>query len=381
MLEGELHALIGDIYASVLEPNLIPAVLSRAVRLTGSHRGAFAFWRRGALVHDIIDEIDPTVLPTHRHYLPHNLWFNRRLGFGAGKAVSGEEVVRKEEWARNPFYNEVLQPVGTVHGLFLPAVNTPELTIEISVYRGENREPHDARERQIADIIANHFSRAFRLAVPIEKARENAGTMAGALDRMAFGCMLVDSDGRLAHANAAAENLLSRDTPLRVLNGRIVAADPTNQRRWRRLLHGLSGRDTVPSGDAVRLRGNDGLDVQAVAIPLRHVPARVFGQSLPASPEPTLVVLKACHPSFAAAARLAAQIYRLTPAESDLLTALAGGHTLAAHAEARGRTLNTVKTHLSAIFAKTGTARQADLIRLVAALSPLQPDARGGADG
>ncbi len=381
MLEGELHALIGDIYASVLEPELVPAVLRRAVRLTGSHRGAFAFWRGGALVHDIVDEIDPSVLPTHRHYLPQNLWFNRRLGFGAGKAVSGEEVVRREEWARNPFYNEVLQPVGTVHGLFLPAVNTPELTIEISVYRGEDREPHDARERQIADIIANHFSRAFRLAVPIERERQSAGTMAGALDRMAFGCLLIYSDGRLAHANAAAESLLARDTPLRLINGRVIAAGSSNQHLWRRLLHELSGRDAIPSGDAVKLRGNDGLEVQAVAIPLRRITAEVFGQRLPASPELALVVINALHPTVAPAARLAAQIYRLTPAEGDLLAALAGGHTLASYARAKGRTLNTVKTHLSAIFAKTGTARQTDLIRLIATLSPLQLSDRGGADG
>jgi len=37
------------------------------------------------------------------------------------------------------------------------------------------------------------------------------------------------------------------------------------------------------------------------------------------------------------------------------------------HAEGAGITLNTAKTHLKQIFAKTGSRRQSDLIRLILA--------------
>ena len=58
-------------------------------------------------------------------------------------------------------------------------------------------------------------------------------------------------------------------------------------------------------------------------------------------------------------------VYSLTPAEADLVRLLAGGHSLEAAAELRGVTMNTVRTQLKQVFAKTDTKRQAELVRLV----------------
>ena len=64
--------------------------------------------------------------------------------------------------------------------------------------------------------------------------------------------------------------------------------------------------------------------------------------------------------------------FDLTPAEARLAAAVAGGISLLDHAAAAGVGLATVKTHLAAIFRKTGTNRQADLVRLMAAYPGLQ---------
>ena len=57
--------------------------------------------------------------------------------------------------------------------------------------------------------------------------------------------------------------------------------------------------------------------------------------------------------------------YRITPAESRVLMMLAQGMLLQETADALGVSLPTVKTHLAHVFAKTGTKRQTDLVRLV----------------
>jgi DNA-binding CsgD family transcriptional regulator len=59
-----------------------------------------------------------------------------------------------------------------------------------------------------------------------------------------------------------------------------------------------------------------------------------------------------------------ARLYGLTAAETKLLGALFKGERLADYAEASSISLNTAKTHLQRIFAKTGSTRQADLQRL-----------------
>jgi hypothetical protein len=64
------------------------------------------------------------------------------------------------------------------------------------------------------------------------------------------------------------------------------------------------------------------------------------------------------------------------------VAALCRGQTLQAYAEATGAGLTTAKTHLRAVFAKTGERRQTDLMLRVkgdAALAVADPDRPGEA--
>jgi DNA-binding CsgD family transcriptional regulator len=63
------------------------------------------------------------------------------------------------------------------------------------------------------------------------------------------------------------------------------------------------------------------------------------------------------------------QAFGLTAAESQLALALLAGETLAEYASRRGVAAPTVRTQLASVFAKTGTTRQATLVRLLASLS------------
>jgi DNA-binding CsgD family transcriptional regulator len=53
----------------------------------------------------------------------------------------------------------------------------------------------------------------------------------------------------------------------------------------------------------------------------------------------------------------------LTPAEMGVLTLLLDGKTPKQIAATRGVAISTVRTQLKRLFAKTGTRRQADLVR------------------
>ena len=55
----------------------------------------------------------------------------------------------------------------------------------------------------------------------------------------------------------------------------------------------------------------------------------------------------------------------LTPAEARLASLLAVGLDLTAIAAAQGVSINTVKTQLRSVYAKTDTRRQPELIRLI----------------
>jgi DNA-binding NarL/FixJ family response regulator len=61
-----------------------------------------------------------------------------------------------------------------------------------------------------------------------------------------------------------------------------------------------------------------------------------------------------------------AESYRLTPTELRVLTALVDVGGVPDVAAALGVAETTVKTHLGRLFSKTGTRRQAELVKLVA---------------
>jgi DNA-binding CsgD family transcriptional regulator len=61
-----------------------------------------------------------------------------------------------------------------------------------------------------------------------------------------------------------------------------------------------------------------------------------------------------------------ARFYKLTPTELRVLFAIVQVGGVPAVAAAMGIAGSTVKTHLRRLFAKTGTERQADLVKLVA---------------
>ena len=64
-------------------------------------------------------------------------------------------------------------------------------------------------------------------------------------------------------------------------------------------------------------------------------------------------------------------LFDLTPAESRLARAIAGGATVQDYARGAAISVETVRTQLKAIMVKTGTHRQSDLVRLLASTAPL----------
>ena len=70
-----------------------------------------------------------------------------------------------------------------------------------------------------------------------------------------------------------------------------------------------------------------------------------------------------------APAEALAALFNLTAAEARVFCQIAAGRTQAAVAMALGIAASTVKTHLLRLFAKTGTRRQADLVKLAGSLA------------
>ncbi len=190
----------------------------------------------------------------------------------------------------------------------------------------------------------------------IETPAVDAMALADVIDSLSAGVLLIRDDGTIVHANAQARAILASTDMLRVVRGRLVAADPRLNLALRDALLAAILGDVIVS-PACPLTSRDGMHHVVRVRPLRASRGRA-----------AVFIDRATFeaPSCPDVIRCA---YRLTPTELRVLFAFVDFGGVPDVAAALGIANSTVKTHLGRLFQKTGTRRQADLIKLVAGFS------------
>lgn len=231
-------------------------------------------------------------------------------------------------------------------------------TLHLLLERG----PLEAGEAELLRRLAPHVARAWRVTHSLAEAERRLRLTGQALDRLATGVALVDAQGLVLAANAAAERLLAGGSDVRIEGGRLLAHEPALARRLAAALLRLGAPHAERSlpAEVLRLRsGRDESTLELLLLPL------ATGSDATDSP----AVLFVYEPSGAglAPADLLEKIYGLTPAEARVVGRILVGRTLEESARDLGVGLETVRTHLQRVFRKVGTTRQADLVRLLLA--------------
>lgn len=178
------------------------------------------------------------------------------------------------------------------------------------------------------------------------------GQVIALLDHLRPAIMGLAIDGRLLEANGTASELLRRGDVLTLRDGRISAKRPAETERLRQLVWagcGIRGA-SLASATGERLL------------------VLVVGLTTPLRERGIHALLVACHPARTdrPPVDLLRDIWDLTDAEATLLVDLLQGKRLDVAARQRQRSVETVRTHLKHVFGKTGTTRQAELMRVVA---------------
>jgi DNA-binding CsgD family transcriptional regulator len=187
------------------------------------------------------------------------------------------------------------------------------------------------------------------------------------LDALSCGVALLDGQGRVMHANRQAESIWRAADGLRHEAGQIRIDEPRCQRAW-----GTALRATLTDAGRVahfsehlqvpRSSGAGGYLLQLSRLP----ESSRFGP-LPAQAR-VIVFISDTEQPRAPDAHMLRRLYELSPAEARAATALADGARLAIAAAKLGLSVNTVKTQLKQIYAKTGCSSRADLARLMLSL-------------
>lgn len=227
---------------------------------------------------------------------------------------------------------------------------------------------HVARKRDSGDFGTDDVARMGLLAPHVRRAVQMQRRLAlaaaehAALDGLPWAIVFVDAGGRVLSHNHAAAELLRAGDGLGLRRGQLVAAAPRETALLLAAIRqaGLAadGGSRPPAALALP-RPSLKRALEVLVAPVRNPAARpglppavvLFVADPERRAEPGLVVL--------------ARLYGFTRAEAALAAALVAGDGLGEAAERLGIALSTAKTQLQAIFAKTDTRRQAQLVSVL----------------
>ncbi|WP_456685535.1 helix-turn-helix transcriptional regulator [Bradyrhizobium sp. P5_C11_2] len=213
---------------------------------------------------------------------------------------------------------------------------------------------------EFARVIAPHLRRSVLISGILGYQQVETGTLRSALDALTAAALVLDPDGRIVFGNAQAQAELKRASILREHQGRLAGVSTDGMRLVASLKGSQGGR-----GRDMRVVDRGERVLHASWIALQKV-SEAMG-------EPFLLLLREPEKELVTPLSSANTIFQLTPGELQVLAQLLNGRTLAETGKVLGVARSTVKTHLDALFRKTDTKRQSDLLRVVIGLgSPLR---------
>jgi DNA-binding CsgD family transcriptional regulator/GAF domain-containing protein len=278
------------------------------------------------------------------------------------RAILGSDLLPLDRLARTEFYCDFLRPQKLHHSIGIVAVAEGSVNVSLTALREKRLGPFSAEEQRLFDLLGPHVRQALELRRRLGELERTIEGLSAALDRMPQGAILLDERDRPLVVNRRAEKLLAEGDGMTLGPAGLAAARSRESAALRRLLR------TGDRGDQDRLDQAGGVVKlprpslkEPLSVLVSHLALRaplgahaglklVFvsdPESEPRAPDETLRAL-----------------YNLTLAEARLTGLLLKGRSVKEAAEELQVTLNTARTHLKRVFSKTGTRRQAELIRV-----------------
>ncbi len=353
------------LYEAALDPARWPAALATLagelgaaaslLRRGSGHRGrggvldTFGFEPAAALACGTVEVgSDPLCAAAERH---------------AGEPVMTGVEVAVEAVAASEFGRLVLERAGLAHALGAAYRAAPDIFFSLWFFRPPGT-PFGPADAQTLAAWLPHVARAVAIQGRLAVAEQARAVSSAAFDLLAVGAVMVDEGAHPITINRLAERILAGGDGLRVERGMLCAECPEATARLHAAIRdtaheaAVAGRTRSTGLRVARKARERPLDAIVVSLARQSGSTEVAGAAaivFISDPERTPITPE----------RLLRDLYGLTPAETRLALSLSHGRSLTAAAAHVGVTRNTAHTQLAAIFGKTGTATQTELVRLL----------------
>jgi DNA-binding CsgD family transcriptional regulator len=272
-------------------------------------------------------------------------------------------VIPDRDYERSAYYNEVLRRIDGFHCVYFLQSSTEGLS-NVAVCRGRRRDDFDAQAVATLEILRPHFRLAVEVAGRLQLAEARAASLAGAIDRISTGILLVDAQGQTLHLNAPAAAIAAEADGLVLAPSGLAATTPAATEALHRAMAALTASGNKGNCESLRVflpRPSGRPPLQLTLVPLGRLDVPVPG----AARTRVAIFIDAAEEEGAIDRGALAEAFRLTTRETDIALLLAQGADVAAIAQRLGIGPGTVRFHLKNAFAKTEARGQVALAALI----------------
>jgi DNA-binding CsgD family transcriptional regulator/PAS domain-containing protein len=352
-----LSEILGLIYDTVLDANACLAMLSGLACLLGATGGA-QVGAYNSLTHSAImlaPRVDPEELPSFSEYWA-DVWRQ------CGTHPIGTVIVPEMPSVGGPSRRRAAEAMMGTTLLTEGPVSTV-----VSVSRPRSEGDFAPAQVRLFAALAPHLQRALQLRLRLAVLDGPPTSSVEMLNRLPHAVLLTDALAGVIFANQAAARMLGDGNGLSFGRDGLQAETLEDTRRLRRTIADCAApADEIGgAGGRLRLSRRDRGPLTVLAMP--HRTRDTWIDVL----RPT-AILFVTDPEQAVTVRSEwlRQDFGLTRAEAGFAVEIAKGDGLLAAAGRLGVSLTTVRTHLAHVFDKTGTRRQAELVRLILQSQP-----------
>jgi DNA-binding CsgD family transcriptional regulator len=359
-------------YRAALDPGAWPDVLAELAAVFAAPVGQVFLMdqRSGSVIAESTSGIPPEKL---RAWLAVDNLFEAdpraKWGLSRPNMPAHERMMMSEdEWHASPFFREVMEPNGYDSAAATYTILEDDgLVACLGVVREIGEPAFDQRDVDRFQLYLPHFREAARVAGHLRRIESRRSGLEALFGVIRVATVVTDRFGRLEYRNGAAQALLAEADGVVLRRGRLATADRTAAEALRAAIF-----ETVAparSGGAERQvviprAGRHALLASVAALPADDAPT-AFG-----APMQAVVFLLDPERPHEGDTEVLQRLFGLTAAEAAVMKEIAAGARPAEIAEASARSLETVRTHLKAVYDKTGTKSQADLVRLAVSVLP-----------
>jgi DNA-binding CsgD family transcriptional regulator/PAS domain-containing protein len=275
------------------------------------------------------------------------------------KAFIDTELLTRDELEASPLVNEIFLPKGFKWAAAIGFSAGPAMW-GLCLHRTARDEPFDAFNTSVFEPLSDRLTEIATLSTAVGRIALSSAT--NALNAVRHPAIALDRQGFVLDANRGAEDLFDAD--IYVKERRLAVWDAAASRDLEKLVECLfvtSDLATLPCAPIV-VRRREKRPVILRILPV-HGAART-----PFLGARVLLTLTSLEPRPLLKTTALIGAFGLTPAEARLASVIAEGVSPEQAAEALGISRLTARNQLKAIFGKTDTHRQSELVALLSLL-------------